>query len=322
MAVYFLPDGGEGMIFRGRSIMMLVISAALAAPVFTAAQGIGIGYRIGASFPATWSSNQEYPIMEPGEVARNYRFRLESEPPVPKTGRGTTLHLTILSTDGLPFPPPEESLVHFVTVSRSLEEFHSVEEAEFRETGDGELRGGLFTFPITFRRGGRHVLVISFFGKGFDVRQYFILEVSGPGQRKTSWNFTRRKEVDDLTVSLTHTTPRHQQMYDTTEFKVEVTASGKKVTDLEPYRGSFGHITTFRRHLQSAAHIHANTWKGSSPPRGDVIPRGPGIYFRRYMANGENYRFFVQFQRQGRIYTVPFDVRISWIDWDDGRWGR
>lgn len=83
-----------------------------------------------------------------------------------------------------------------------------------------------------------------------------------------------------------------------------VTRNGAPVTDLQPYLGTYAHLTAFHQGDLAFAHLH---------PRGTVDGDhgGPTLTFDATMAASGNYRLFLQFQTAGTVHTAAFTVPVS-----------
>jgi hypothetical protein len=80
-------------------------------------------------------------------------------------------------------------------------------------------------------------------------------------------------------------------------------ASGAPVTDLEPYLGANGHLLVASADFAAVFHSH---------PVAEVSsPHGPTVVFQVLFPQAGMYRLWGQFQRGGRVATVPFTIAIE-----------
>jgi hypothetical protein len=84
-------------------------------------------------------------------------------------------------------------------------------------------------------------------------------------------------------------------------FVVADAATGADVRDLEPYLGATGHLLLVNPALTSALHGH---------PAG-AQTAGPEILFDPVLPKPGMYKLWLQFQRKGRIVTVPFVIEVA-----------
>ena len=84
-------------------------------------------------------------------------------------------------------------------------------------------------------------------------------------------------------------------------FLVADADTGAEVRDLEPYLGAAGHLLLVNAALTSALHGH---------PAG-AQTAGPEILFDPVLPKAGLYKLWLQFQRRGRIVTVPFVIEVA-----------
>ena len=85
----------------------------------------------------------------------------------------------------------------------------------------------------------------------------------------------------------------------TLSFRVEDPASGAEVTDLEPYLGAAAHVLIVAADLTEAIHGH---------PEED---RRPPLTFTPIVPTPGRYKVWLQFQRAGKISTIPFVLEVA-----------
>jgi hypothetical protein len=84
---------------------------------------------------------------------------------------------------------------------------------------------------------------------------------------------------------------------------VSVSKDGKPVTDLQPYLGTYAHLTAFHQGDLAFAHPHP---EGAA--NGDH--GGPTLTFHAQFAQPGNYRLFLQFKTGGRLHTAAFTIAV------------
>ena len=75
------------------------------------------------------------------------------------------------------------------------------------------------------------------------------------------------------------------------------------IDDLQPYLGASGHLLIVSEDIADAAHSH--------PVAGVSTARGPQVVFQVLFARAGLYRVWAQFQRAGRVVTVPFTIPVG-----------
>jgi hypothetical protein len=84
-------------------------------------------------------------------------------------------------------------------------------------------------------------------------------------------------------------------------FEVNDARTGAPATDLEPYLGAAGHLFMVSADLTDADHSHPT----------DFATTGPRLSFHIRPPHSGTYKLWVQFQRSGRVVTVPFIVPVK-----------
>jgi hypothetical protein len=115
-----------------------------------------------------------------------------------------------------------------------------------------------------------------------------------------------RNSVDGITATVSIVNPIPVGRSTSLTFRLTVQATGQALTDLEPYLGAFGHLMILHQDGQTVVHSHpAEDDAGlAASKRGNVIfnarfPK-PGIY-----------KAWGQFQRGGKVITLPFVLRVG-----------
>jgi hypothetical protein len=84
-------------------------------------------------------------------------------------------------------------------------------------------------------------------------------------------------------------------------FSVSDAASGRPLTDLEPYLGAPGHLLLVNGDLTRALHAHPTAAITSGPDVAfDVLVPAPGFY-----------KLWLQIQRKGKVITAPFVIDVE-----------
>lgn len=108
----------------------------------------------------------------------------------------------------------------------------------------------------------------------------------------------REQTVDGLRVRLQADSLRPLRA-SALRFVVTDASTGAPIVDLEPYLGAPGHLLIVDADLRSAIHGH--------PERQSS---GPEVAFDPVLPTAGRYKLWVQFQRKGRVVTVPFVIDV------------
>ena len=89
-------------------------------------------------------------------------------------------------------------------------------------------------------------------------------------------------------------------------FKLTDTATGQPVTDLEPYLGAFGHLMIIHQDGQTVVHSHP-----AEDEAGLAASRKGTVAFNARFPKPGVYKAWGQFQRGGKVVTIPFVVKVG-----------
>jgi hypothetical protein len=205
------------------------------------------------------------------------------------------------------FESVHERLFHLFVVSRTLDYFAHVHPA---------LRSsGALDVDITVPRAGAYDLIADFVPEGgapqLVQRAVVTAGFPGPLTRAATPAPDLSDKIDgSIRVHLTAPDPRARREQLLT-FELFDAATGAPVRDVEPYLGANGHLLVVSSDFASVFHSH---------PVAEVSsPRGPTVVFQALFPAAGTYRMWAQFQRAGRISTVPFTVAIEDSGFDSAR---
>lgn len=110
------------------------------------------------------------------------------------------------------------------------------------------------------------------------------------------------KTDGNVRVRLTPPDPRARREQLLT-FELHDPANGTPLTDIEPYLGANGHLLIASADFAAVFHSHPVAEVSSA--------HGPTVVFQVLFPQAGMYRLWAQFQRGGRVATVPFTVSIE-----------
>jgi len=180
-----------------------------------------------------------------------------------------------------------ERIFHLFVVSRDLRYFAHLHP--------DQQAGGLFQLAHALPP-GEYMLIADFLPEGA-APQMVQKAIIVSGQRQAlpvadeSNGLRVRMTADDLAPG------RHAQL----TFTVEDAATGKAVTDLQPYLGAPAHLLMVRGDLSDAIHGHPEERQTG----------GPTVSFHPIIPAEGAYRIWIQFQRAGRVSTHVFDLTVA-----------
>lgn len=181
-----------------------------------------------------------------------------------------------------------EKLFHAFVVSEDLQ--------FFRHGHPTLVADGIFQLPITFPKAGMYRVLGDFYPAGA-TPQLNTQTIFVPGEAPPAVQLARDyspKSSENMRVSL-ETIPEQPVAGNRTQLRFRI-APGD---GLEKYLGAWAHMLTASNDLIDMIHQH--------PYR---VDEGPMVEFEVVFPRPQAYRVWVQFQRNGVVNTVRFDVLV------------
>jgi Heavy metal binding domain len=185
---------------------------------------------------------------------------------------------------------------HLFVISRNLATFSHV-HPELRADGSFELRHEL---PA-----GEYILIGDFLPAG-GTPQVVQRAIVTPGYAGALFGPAPALQPgpveqvrDGVRIKLESAAPRPRRTTLLT-FHVSDPENGSPITDLEPYLGASGHLLIVSQDATAAIHAH---------PEG-AATAGPTVSFDAVFPAPGRYKLWAQFQRKGRVVTVPFVIDV------------
>jgi hypothetical protein len=239
--------------------------------------------------------------LVPIPAPRLGEYRLDVTP-VPRRGGGVSGFRFVVrdpqsSERVSAFTDIHERKFHLFVVSRDLEAFAHV-HPDVKADGTVELRHDL---PA-----GQYMLIADFLpaaGTPQLVQRVVVTPgYKGPlfGEPASLTPGSLEQVVAGLRVRL-HPQSAAPRRPSSLRFELADAATNKPVTDLQPYLGAAGHLLVVNQELTTAVHGH---------PDG-AATSGPVVTFDPIFPAAGIYKMWAQFQRQGRVFTVPFVIAVT-----------
>jgi len=83
-------------------------------------------------------------------------------------------------------------------------------------------------------------------------------------------------------------------------FNIKDAQTNEPVTDLQPFLGAVGHVVILTKDADKYLHVHPTDEKAS----------GPDAEFMTTFPKSGVYKIWGQFQQNGKVFTVPFVVKV------------
>ncbi|RYX85086.1 YHS domain-containing protein [bacterium] len=197
-----------------------------------------------------------------------------------------------------------EKLMHLIVVSDDLSYFSH----EHPQIG----ADGRFRLKWTFPRAGRYLMFADFTpDNGLNQVLRTQVTVSG-GQPKALPKLvadkTLSKTVDGYTISLKSSTPL--MVGKSSLLTYSITRGGKTVTDMQPYLGAMGHMMAINANGRDVVHTHT-VGAGGAVTNAMATEKGPRFTFDLMPTAPGMTKIWAQFQRGGKVITVPFTFPIG-----------
>ncbi len=251
----------------------------------------------------------------------------KAEPAEIKAGVPTTLFFTIKDKQGAIVKDLEtvhEKLVHLLIVSKDLAEFYHIHP---EQQADGSFKV-LHTFP----NGGDYRLYADFTPQASSqVVEQVNVKVSGTERATVPLvpDQTLEKTVDDLRVVMKPEGEIKAGNELMLNFQVFDAKSGKPITDLQNYLGALAHFVIISEDMKDFVHAHPMS-KGDSMDGMKMDESKPHSHDKtegdaKKVSDSEVsahtafpraglYKLWAQFQRNGKVISVPFIVNVPQND--------
>ena len=119
------------------------------------------------------------------------------------------------------------------------------------------------------------------------------------------------RELESTRVALT-LDPREPVAGKKLTLKYEITdlKTGEAVRDLQPYLDAWGHTLILSEDARDYVHSHPVQLIPDGADR-SAMRGGPEISFEAFLPRSGRYRIWSQFQRNGKVITVPFTIEVK-----------
>ncbi len=228
-------------------------------------------------------------------------FRLAAATSSLPAGQPASWQFRILGAGGRPvtaFEPDQTKLMHFYLIRSDLTGFQHIHPSMRAD--------GTWTAPLGPAQPGTYRAYTSFITKdpsGATVPLVLSQLVTVPGAATATPlpAASMTTQADGYTVTLSG-----DQITAGREHTLNVTVSqdGQPVTDLQPYLGTYAHLTAFHDNDLAFAHLH---------PHGTVNGDhgGPALSFAASLPKAGNWRLFLQFQIAGVPHTAAVTLAVG-----------
>lgn len=253
---------------------------------------------------------------------RSYEIKVTSQPTSVEPKKPVTLRYKIKNDKGQVlknYDVVHEKIMHFITVRKDLAHFQHLHPKYNEQTGE-------FTLDITFPEDGPYRMFPDF-TPGVDNPDKQPVTLSTDVEVGDSNKYYAQSVVPDTESNKTYGDyavafdfPKDIQKEKEVTFGVSISKNGKPVTNLENYLGALGHSVILKEGTLDFIHTHAlsptaqnNTAGGHSMQgsQNNTAERGPKIEFSTTFPKEGVYKIFTQFQHEGNLQTVSYNVKVN-----------
>lgn len=194
------------------------------------------------------------------------------------------------------FETIHEKKMHLFIFSKDLAYFSHIHP---NYKGKGE-----FAFTTKFPAGGDYMLLSEFTPKGGgdpSVESHWV-QIEGKTAKDQplvpDQELTKVVDGKKVTLSFDHLMA---EMTVHMNFTISDAASNQPIKNLQPYLGAMGHAVAMSGDAKRYLHIHPMTTEGN----------GPKVTFMTIFPKKGIYKVWGQFQREGKVFTVPFVINVE-----------
>ena len=216
-----------------------------------------------------------------------------------QAGQDIELTIRILGENGKPiekFAISHEKLLHLIIVSEDMQQFRHIHPGY-----DGD---GVFRVMTQFAAGGRYKWFADFVPDGSStVTRAGWLTVGGkpvydsPAPQPDA-SLVQKADGIEISLAISQAQVRENT---TLTFTFRDEKTGKELTDMENYLGAAGHIVILSKDMETYLHVHPK----------DTNSGGSSASFTTVFPTNGIYKLWGQFQRDGRVVTVPFVIQVG-----------
>lgn len=250
-----------------------------------------------------------------------YVIALKTDPAQVKPGEKVKLAFAISDASGKPVRDLDivhEMPLHLIIVSEDLSYFDHIHPMP---QSDGSL-----VVETCFPAAGKYRLFSDYTPKGGG-NQVGQIEVSVVGTPKAAAPLSADQKMtadfDGLRITVSSDKPIRTNETLTLKFELADAATGKPVSDLQPYLGALAHFVTISQDAGEYLHVHpmdpSESKKGGHDHHGDMAhdhgpaptKGGPVVTAQTSFTKAGLYKIWGQFRRNDKIVTSSFVLNVA-----------
>jgi major membrane immunogen (membrane-anchored lipoprotein) len=215
----------------------------------------------------------------------------------PQPDKDTSIKINIQDADGKAirdFDINHEKKMHLIVVSKDLSFFNHI-HPEYK----GE---GSFEIVSKFPNPGDYKLIADYIPSGGSATtqsEWITVSGTAPEPEEIAPAAELTTTVDGIGASLDFDHLMADRDVSLT-FTLEDAKTKEPISDLQPYLGAVGHVVILSEDAERYLHVHPT----------DEDATGPKAEFMTKFPDSGVYKIWGQFQRNDKIYTIPFVVNV------------
>ena len=308
-------------------LILAIISIILLFAVFLAACSNVITTDIAKNSNSAAVTNSATTDAPTANTAKAFSVEFKSEPAQIQAGQPTTLVFTVKDRQGAlvkDLQVVHEKPMHVLVVSKDLAEFYHLHPEQ--QSADGSYR-----VSHTFPNGGEYKLYADLTPQASaQVVEQIDVRVAGKERAKTPLQADTKfeKTVDGLRVVMKPDAEIRAAKDVMLNFQAYDGASGKPATDLQNYLGELAHFVIISEDMKDFVHAHpmskgehnessktadhdSDEHKHSTMEGKMTKPSASDVAAHTAFPRAGLYKVWAQFQRGGKVITVPFVVKVA-----------
>jgi plastocyanin len=286
---------------------ILLLSAALSSVFY-----------IGCQNPAAPAANSNQPVAStpktPAGAPGVVQVEIKTLPEFVEAGKDVELSFTLTDDKGQQIKDLKvmhEKPMHLLVVSEDLTEFYHLHP---------EISGdGVYRVRSNFPNGGNYKMYLDFtLADGTAKVEILGLGIAGAARPKDTLKADEKpvKTIDGLKVEMKPDVELKAKNAVMLSFNLTDAATNKPVTDLEKYLGEDAHFVVISQDLKDFVHAHpmeTDTAEHDHATASDSHHAAPVSNISAHVTfpKGGLYKIWAQFQRAGKVITVPFVVNVK-----------
>ncbi len=305
---------------------LLTLSAIIISPALVLLTACGAGQSVATNTIQNVNQTSANNVPVTTDSAKAFSIEFKSEPAQIQANQPATLSFTVKDKQGAivkDLQTVHEKPMHLLVVSKDLAEFYHIHPEQTESDGS-------YRVQTTFPNGGEYKLYADFTPKdAAQVVEQVDVKVAGQERARVPMVADEKfeKVVDGLRVVMKPEGELKAGNELTLNFQAFDAASGKPAADLQNYLGELAHFVIISEDMKDFVHAHpmskgehdgmktddhsSGEHKHSTMEGATTKPSASEVAAHTAFPRSGLYKAWAQFQRGGKVITVPFVVNSA-----------